>query len=114
MSGIFIDSIHVMKPLIYKFPQTFFFLQRAPPAAVSPPPLSCECVLRYTALFIKGGAEPNELLTGARLSISRLKECSVISRLLAFFSSRDAIYSLGSVRAPTPPGMFSQSPFTLS
>lgn len=53
MSGIFIDSIHAMKPLIYKFPLTFFFYGalRLP---LFLPPLSCECVLRYTALFIKG------------------------------------------------------------
>lgn len=87
VSVIFIDSIHAIKPLIYKFPLTLhstlllFFPSR-------------QCVLRYTALFIKG-AEPNELLTGARLSISSLKECSIISRLLAFFSFGDAIYSSG-------------------
>lgn len=93
MSVIFIDSIHTIKPLIYKFPLTL----QSTLLLFFP---SFECVLRYTALFIKG-AEPNKLLTGARLSISSLKECSIISRLLAFFSSGDAIYSSGSVCAPS-------------
>lgn len=94
MTEIFIDSIHAIKPPIYKFPLTLwsslllFFS-------------SFECVLRYTALFIKG-AELNELLTGARLSISSLRECFIISRLLAFFGGRVAIYSSGSVCAPPP------------
>lgn len=94
MNVIFIDSIHAIKPLIYKFPLTL----RSALLLFFP---SWECVLRYTALFIKG-AEPNELLTGARLSISSLKGCFIISRLLAFFSCRDAIYSSGSVRAQPP------------
>ena len=64
-----------------------------------------ERVLRYTELFIKKkkkekSAEPNELLTGARLSISSFKERFIISRLFAFFGSWVAIYSSGSVRVP--------------
>ncbi len=109
MTVIFIVSIHAIKPPIYKFSLTvrsalllLFFC--------------FECVLRYTALFITG-TEPNELLAGARLSISSLKERFIISRLLAFFGRTDPIYSSGSVRAPpthTHTHKFLQSTFTLS
>lgn len=105
MTVIFINSFHAIKPPIYKFPLTFqgalllFFF-------------SFECVLRYSALFIKY-ADPNELLTGARLSISSLRECFIISRLLAFFGCRVAIYSSGSESTP-PPHALTQSTFTLS
>lgn len=91
MNVIFIDSIHAIKSLIYKLPLTL----RSALLLIFP---SCECVLRYSALFIKG-AEPNKLLAGARFSISSLKGCFIISRLLAFFSCSDAIYSSGSLRA---------------
>lgn len=97
MTGIFLDSIHAIKPPIYKIPPDFtehfptvFFIFFSP----------FDCVLRYTELFIRG-AEPNELLTGARFSISRPKECFIISRLSAFFGCRVAIYSSGSLhKAP--------------
>ena len=95
MTVIFIDSIHAIKLPIYKFPLT---LQSA--LLLFFP--SFERVLRYTALYIKG-TEPNELLSGARLSISSLKECFIISRLLAFFGCEVSIYSTGSVRAPPHP-----------
>lgn len=105
MTVIFIDSIHAIKPPIFKFPLT---LQSALLLCFS----SFEFVLRYSALFIKY-AEPNELLTGASLSISSLKVCFIISRLLAFFGCRVAIYSSGSVSVP-PSHAFTQSTFTLS
>lgn len=92
-----------MKPPIYKFPLT---LQSALRLLFSP---SFECVLRYSALFIKG-AKPNELLTWARLSISSLKECFIISRLLAFLGCGIAINSSGSVRTPPYPSPSTHSP----
>lgn len=51
-SGLFIDYIHAIKPLIYKFPLT---LQCSLSHCFPPPPSlpHYQRVLRYTALFIK-------------------------------------------------------------